>query len=126
MNIKLDEDNSSQYLDEEDMYNKFRKKVNKFASELKEQKEGEDYYNKKSLSIKHQNTIKSNLSESFLKGTKIKIYKCVVWKSLDPKINEDTIRLLLRRSGSQLLKNGGFVMKLPQKKKAYKTNINLI
>ena len=119
MNIQIDDDNSSQQISEEGAYTKYNKKTKK----LKEK--GEDY-NKRFLTIKDSEILKSNLSESFLKGTKIKIFKCVVWKNLDPKINEDTIRLFLRRSGSQLLKNGGFIMKLPQKKKEYKTNISLI
>ena len=81
----------------------------------------EDNYesNSRNLRIMHQNSLKSNLSESFLKGerpTKIKIFKCVVWKNLDPNLDEDTIKILLRRSGSHLLKNGGFIMKLPQTK----------
>ena len=46
------------------------------------------------------------------KSTRIKIYKCVIWKNTDPNIDENTIRNMIRRSGSQILNNGGFVINL--------------
>lgn len=45
----------------------------------------------------------------------IKIYKCIIWKSTNPNVNENTISGVIRRTGSQILDRGGFVMKLPQK-----------
>jgi len=46
------------------------------------------------------------------KSTKIKIYKCVIWKNTNPNIDENTIKNIIRRSGSQILNNGGFVINL--------------
>ena len=46
------------------------------------------------------------------KSTKIKIYKCVIWKNTNPNIDENTIKNMIRRSGSQILNNGGFVINL--------------
>ena len=92
------------------------KKMNKYGKSWKEKDEEYDYNN---LTVKDQNSIISKLTESFQKGvgrpTKIKIYKCVVWKNTDPTIDEETIKKMLHRSGSQIFKRGGFVVKLPQK-----------
>ena len=56
-----------------------------------------------------------------MRKTKIKIYKCVIWKNLDSSIDEDTIQNILHRIGSHLLKNGGFIVKFPLAK-TYKSN----
>ena len=83
---------------EEDKYNEFKDKNNAFSQ---------------------KDNLISKLSEAFQRDglpTKIKIYKCVVWKNSDPKVNEDTIKNFIHRSGSELLNKGGFVMKLPQNK----------
>ena len=42
-------------------------------------------------------------------ATKLKIFKCVIYKNLDPNVNEESIKNMLKRNGSQ-----GFVIKLPQ------------
>ncbi len=59
-----------------------------------------------------------NISKTFkrssLKPTKIKVFKCVVWKNTDPTIDEDTLKTILHRSGSQIFERGGFVLKLPK------------
>ena len=89
--------------------------------------EDDEYYARRmrNLTYRHEDNLRSsNLSESFINGkpTKIKVYRCVVWKNLDPEINEDTIRLILNRSGSHLLRHGGVIMKLGQSKSLNKSN----
>ena len=72
-----------------------------------------DYYttkkNKKNLSVKHQTSITSDkplyTSKRYL-ATKMKIFKCVIYKNLDPNVNESTFKNMVN-------KNGGFVIKLP-------------
>ena len=89
------------------------------STENEKDEEDSSVFRKKNLTFKHNDTLISNLSESFLRGgrpTKIKIYKCVVYKNLDPDFNEETIKNFMRRSGSQIFKNGGFIVKLPQNK----------
>ena len=79
-----------------------------------------DDYRYKDITFKDQESILSKLSESLRKDigtpTRIKIYKCVVWKNPDPTLDEDTIKKMLHRSGSQLFNRGGFIVKLPQNK----------
>jgi len=124
MNIRIEDDNSSgqvtseHFTSEDYKYESFRKKKNKkFNLNLIDQDEENKVFGKKKKYIlRHQESLKSNLSESFLRGmpTKIKIYKCVIWRNLDPSVNTDTIKNILHRSGSQSLKKG-FVVKLPTK-----------
>jgi hypothetical protein len=98
------------------------------STENEKDEEDSSVFRKKNLTFKHNDTLISNLSESFLRGgrpTKIKIYKCVVYKNLDPDFNEETIKNFMRRSGSQIFKNGGFIVKLPQNK-TYKPKHGLI
>ena len=102
------------------------KNINKYKNNLNEGEddyEDEDFYELINKNHKYQNTLTSNLSESFIKGrkTKIKIYKCVIWKNFDSSIDEETIQNILHRSGSHLLKNGGFIVKF-QHTKTYKSN----
>ena len=84
---------------------------------LLERNKNEQEENKNNTISQNDNLI-SILSQNFREGlpTKIKIYKCVVWKNSDPTVNEESIKNFIHRSGSQLLKKGGFVMKLPQNK----------
>ena len=67
-----------------------------------------------------QEGIISKLAETFQREggvpTKIQIYKCVVWKNTDPSLDEETIKKMIHRSGSQIFNRGGFIVKLPQKK----------
>jgi hypothetical protein len=59
------------------------------------------------------------------KSTKIKIYKCVLWKNIYPYVTEDTIKGFIRRSGSQLFEKGGFVIKLPSRHNSVINNISV-
>jgi hypothetical protein len=71
--------------------------------------------NYKTNTYKNEDSI--NQSKTFKKGrpTKVKVFKCVVWKNTDPTIDEETIKNFLHRSGSQIFQRGGFLLKLPQK-----------
>ena len=75
-------------------------------------KETDFYIKKKNKTVKHQNSISSEkqiyTSKRYL-PTKLKIFKCVIYKNLDPNVNEESIKNMLKRNGSQ-----GFVIKLPQ------------
>ena len=75
-------------------------------------KETDFYIKKKNKTLKHQNSISSEkqiyTSKRYL-ATKLKIFKCVIYKNLDPNVNEESIKNMLHRNGSQ-----GFVIKLPQ------------
>ena len=116
------EDKKEPNLYEENKYvRKFKDIVvdNYQYTENEKDEEDSSVFRKKNLTVKHNDTLVSNLSESYLRGsmpTKIKIYRCVIYKNLDPNVNEDTIKNLMRRSGSQIFTNGGFIVKLPQNK----------
>ena len=116
------EDKKEQIMDEENKYiKKFKNIVVNNYENVENEKDEEDssIFRKKNLTVKHNDTLISNLSETFQRGgrpTKIKIYKCVVYKNLDPSVNEETIKSFMRRSGSQIFTNGGFIVKLPQNK----------
>ena len=116
------EDKKEQNIYEKNKYVKNFKNIvtsNYESTENEKDEEDSSVFRKKNLTFKHNDTLISNLSESFLRGgrpTKIKIYKCVVYKNLDPDFNEETIKNFMRRSGSQIFKNGGFIVKLPQNK----------
>ena len=86
--------------------------------------EDEEYdydFRNKSIAFKDQESLLTKLSETFKKSsgnpTKIKIYKCVIWKNPDPTLDEDTIKKMLHKSGSQIFNKGGFIVKLPQNNK---------
>ena len=102
------------------------KKLKNLRRDSYDKDEDDEYYARRmrNLTYKHEDALRSNLSESLINGkpTKVKVYRCVIWKNLDPQINEDTIRLILRRSGSHLFKHGGFIMKLGQSKSLMKPN----
>ena len=127
MNIRIDDDNSSGHVASEhftsenvNKYENFRNKRNKkYNLDLIGRNGEENEFGIKSqkIDLRHKGSLKSNLSESFLSGipTKIKIYKCVIWRNIAPGVNEDTIKQILHRSGSQILKKGGFVVKLKKK-----------
>ena len=90
-----------------------------------------DYYiNNKNLTMKNQaslaNEIKPIYTSKRYLATRIKIYKCVIYKNMDPNVNENTIKNMLHRNGSQILENGGFVMKLPINQTKYKSYKKLI
>ena len=122
-----DEEEERDYVDT-DKFNMIKKKKNKYRLYGSDEEEEGDYNTKKrDLTYKYNDTLISNLSESFSKGrpTKIKIFKCVVWRNVSPGVNEDTIKNILRKSGSQIFEKGGFVVKLP-KEKAEKLNQGLI
>ena len=131
INIKTDFYNKNEEEEESETYDsKYKSKRNKkkyinYFDEDNEEGEEYDYYKSKmrNLKIRNKSTLQSHLSESFIKGvpTKIKIYKCVVWKNTDPTIDEETIKHILHRNNSQLLKHGGFIVKLPQTR-TYKSN----
>jgi hypothetical protein len=124
VNIKTDYYNKNEEEESETYDSKYKSKRNKkkfinYSEDDNEEGE-EDYYLSKmrNLKIRNKSTLQNNLSESYIKGlpTKIKIYKCVVWKNNDPTIDEETIKHILRRNNSLLLKHGGFIVKLPQTK----------
>ena len=100
-NSELQEEESKNSERDEQYKGKNQKKMYniKIYNNNYDREDEEDNYesNSRNLRIMHQNSLKSNLSESFLKGerpTKIKIFKCVVWKNLDPNLDEDTIKIL--------------------------------
>ena len=126
MNIKIDDDNGSNgqiaseyHSSEDNRYETYKKKKNKKYYLEKEEENINVGEKKKKHLFRHEGSLKSNLSESYLFGkgmpVKIKIYKCVIWKNVNPNVNTDTIKRILNRSGSQILKKGGFVVKLPIK-----------
>jgi hypothetical protein len=127
----LDNDNLKQkYNEAEGLYgsdkiNSFKK--HKGKKSIEQWEDDNNLFSKRNLTYKYSDTLMSNLSASLLRGmpTKIKIFKCVVWKNNDPTISEDTIKHILHRSGSQILERGGFVIKLP-KEKVEKFNKDLI
>ena len=85
---------------------------------------------KKNKTVRHQNALINEkplyTSKRFL-PTKLKIFKCVIYKNLDPNVNENTIKNVLHRNGSQILENGGFVIKLNNPdEKLYKSHKNII
>ena len=108
--------------EEDDTYkenNIYEKKIIKkqIESYYEESDKSSDYYiKKKNSSVKHQSSIGSDkpiyISKRYL-PTKLKIYKCVIYKNMDPDVNEDTIKTMLHKKGSQIMEKGGFVMKLP-------------
>ena len=102
------------------------KMIKKYDINKDEEKEDEySKYRENNDMLNNKSTLLSNLSETFKLGgrpTKIKIYKCVIWKNLDPNDNED-IKNIMHRSSSQLYNNGGFIVKLPQSK-TYKAKKN--
>ena len=116
MNIRIDDDNSnrqvtSEHFTSEDVnkYESFRnKKYKKYNLDLIGRNEGENEFGNinQKIELRHKGSLRSYLSESLLRGvpTKIKIYKCVIWRNIAPGVNEDTIRNILHRSGSQILK----------------------
>ena len=65
--------------------------------------------------IKHQASISSDkpiyISKRYL-PTKIKIYKCLIYKNFDPNVNEETIKTAIKRNGSHMFDKGGFFFKL--------------
>ena len=89
-------------------------------------------YEKKILSkksISHQSSIASDrplYTSKRLLPTKVKVYKCVIYKNFDPNFNEEMIKTMLHRNGSQILENGGFVVKLPKGSNNYNSQKNLI
>ena len=127
LNIKTENKNEEEESETYDSQYKSKRNKKKYIKYLDEDNEEgeEDYYlsKMKKLKIRNKSTLQGNLSESFIKGlpTKIKIYKCVVWKNTDPTIDEDTIKHILHRNNSFLLKHGGFIVKLPQTR-TYKSN----
>ena len=131
ISIDLDDDNLKRKYNEDeglydnDKFNSFKK--HKGKKNIEQWEDDNNLFSKRNLTFKYSDTLMSNLSASLLKGmpTKIKIFKCVVWKNNDPTISEDTIKHILHRSGSQILERGGFVIKLP-KEKVEKLNKDLI
>ena len=58
-----------------------------------------------------------NLSNSYAKrglSTKIKIYKCVIWKNNDPTLDENDIKKIIRRTGSLIFNKESLIIKLPK------------
>ena len=136
---KIDNKDEDESYKENNIYEKkiIKKQVESYCEESDK---GSDYYikKKKNNTVKNQSAIGSEksiyISKRYL-PTKLKIYKCVIYKNLDPDVNEDTIKSMLHRNGSQIMENGGFVVKLPNvqdnninpyKLKAYKSHKNLL
>ena len=85
---------------------------------------------KKNKTVRHQTAINAEkplyTSKRYL-PTKLKIFKCVIYKNLDPNVDETTIKTMLHRNGSQIMENGGFVIKLKNPEgKMYKSHKNII
>ena len=113
LNLRKDNMNGNQFNTEKGnkYINIFKNKAMKYDNRSYDDEYDFDFENKNA-------TYKDgDYVEAYKKGrpTKIKIYKCVVWKNTDPSVNEDTIKSILRKSGSQIFEKGGFVVKLPQK-----------
>ena len=87
----------------------------------------EDDENMKEIENQVRNSLMSLGEGKKNKGrsTKIKIYKCVLWKNIYPYVTEETIKGFIRRSGSQLFEKGGFVIKLPSKHNSLSNNISV-
>jgi hypothetical protein len=85
---------------------------------------------KKNKTVRHQTAVNNEkplyTSKRYL-PTKLKIFKCVIYKNLGPNVNETTIKNILHRNGSQIMENGGFVIKLNNPEgKMYKSHKNII
>ena len=133
-NIEIEDDSSTtqifdDYFTTENInrYEGFiKKKMKKYNLDLMDGNEENEFgIKKKKLDFRNEEILRSNLSETFRKEmpTKIKLYKCVIWRNIAPGVNEDTIKHILHRSGSQ----GGFVKKLaknPALKSSKKSNEN--
>ena len=105
-----------------------KKRLDKSYNE--EDKESDYATKKKNLTVKHQTSITSDkpvyTSKRYL-ATKLKIYKCVIYKNMDPNMDEGDIKKMLHRNGSQIMENGGFIIKLPNNKGlTYNSQKNLI
>ena len=73
-------------------------------------KETDFYTKQKSKTVKPQNSISSEKQIYTFKrylATKFKIFKCVIYKNLNPNVNVESIKNMLHRNGSQ-----GFIIKL--------------
>jgi hypothetical protein len=125
--INNDETNQISVSGENKYVDRFKDKmIKKHDINIDEEKEDEySRYRDNNIVLNNKSTLLSNLSETFKLGgrpTKIKIYKCVIWKNLDPNDSED-IKNKMHRSSSQLYNNGGFIVKIPQSK-TYKAKKN--
>ena len=90
-----------------------KKDYNKYWMERKilNLSDNEDDYTNNLIKEKNLNNLSFSTNGI---GSKIKIYKCVVWKNNDPNINEDILQTILHyRNRSQGL-NKSFIMKLPK------------
>ena len=130
MNIEIDDDDSTaqiitDYFNTEDV-NKYegfiKKKKQKYNMDLIDQNKEENEFGikKKKLIFRNEENLKTTLSESFINGmpTKVKVYKCVIWRNIRPGVNEDTIKHILQRSGSQR----GLAVNLDKKKPILKSS----
>ena len=68
---------------------------------------------KKNKTVRNQNALITEkplyTSKRYL-PMKLKIFKCVIYKNFDPNVNENSIKTMLHRNGSQIMENGGFVI----------------
>ena len=113
MNILTDEDmvQNMENVYKKTLLNTIDKKAKKYKKKfLNLSDEEEDEY----ANLNEDKNL-NNLSFSTSKlATKIKIFKCVIWKNTDPDINEDILKTILHyRNRSQGL-NKSFIIKLPK------------
>ena len=120
---KIDDDTNQINMGGENKYvNIFKDRMIKKYDINKNEENEDEYYKYKNNNndlIRNQSTLINNLSEAFkLDGrpTKIKIYKCVIWKNLNP--NVEDIKNIIHRSSSQIFNSGKYVVK--PKNKTYK------
>ena len=116
--------------EEEDLINNYNTNIYEKNSYDENYLETDYIIKKKNKTVRHQNALINEkplyTSKRFL-PTKLKIFKCVIYKNLDPNVNENTIKNVLHRNGSQILENGGFVIKLNNPEgKLYKSHKNII
>ena len=87
----------------------------------------ENKYKNYSIGEEDINKIRNSLSlDAIKKGlpTKIKIFKCVIWKNIKPDSNEKTLESFIRRNGTHLFERGGYVVNLPSKHNSISNEIS--
>ena len=126
LNLKTDEEEIDESLKESLKYSEHNKKEKmRYGDEFEETDENKTKKYKKqkdNISIDGDEYGERLFSESNIdssifpkKGlpTKIKIYKCVVWKNTDPDLTEEVIKSLFHKRNKSQGLNNSFIMKLP-------------
>ena len=126
LNLKTDEEEIDESLKEDLKYSELNKKGKmRYENESEETDENKTKkYKKQKVNISIDGDeygerlfSESNIDNGILhkKGlpTKIKIYKCVVWKNNDPDLTEEVIKSLFHKRNKSQGLNSSFIMKLP-------------